>query len=592
MKIRFLGPIDRVTGSCYWLIDEQTGFQCLIDCGMMQGEARAEEWNRQTFPFEPRKIDCVILTHAHLDHCGLLPLLVRQGFVGPVWCTRETRALARIILLDAAKLSKAYTTEDVLGINFREPNGKSLYGKLRQIGPDVFAAFSRSPHILGAVSVQIVWGPRPMPGEPNSQRSIVFSGDLGVNVEGKETLPLLRHAQYPYPSDYLVLESTYGARSHGEASKAPAFRLEALEENIDGCVLDRKGVLVVTSFAVGRPQDILFDLHLLFARHPSKYRDIPVVVHAPMAMDVSDVYGKELLRTGCTREGVEHLNLSQGIFRLLGLNPETDSDVLTAIIGDVLHCRPGAAPTTSATIGERIDPRKERPLSQTARSWRRIHQVVNRPVDFSQFPAGAILVTSGGMCEGGPVHRYLPDLLPLESTTVLFTGYQSPGTLGAKLQMLQSLTPAERARLTDRVEFGEGRSLGLAEVRADLASIHGYSGHLDQEGLLKWMFQERHGSPAQVGRRVFLTHGQADQRRSLERAISMKAAEWEVRHGVPVHVCRPSGQSWFDLNAGAWCHTVQDNDAAEDLRKENQGLRAEIEHMRHQLAMAVPCPAS
>jgi len=589
MKIRFLGPIDRVTGSCYWLMDEQTGFQALVDCGMRQGEAGADLWNRAPLPFNPKNINCVLLTHAHLDHCGLLPRLVKDGFRGPVWCTRETATLARIVLADAARLSKMYSTRDVRKIEFREPEFISLFGELRPIGTDVFAAFFRSPHILGAVSIQVVCGPKPLPGEANTQKSIVFSGDLGVNVKGGEILPLLRHAMYPYPSDYLVLESTYGGRSHPEDIRSPEVRLAFLAGTVDQCVLGRGGVLVVPAFAVGRLQDVLFDLHMLFASAPEKYGQIPVVVHAPMAMRVSDVYRKELLRTGVTRRGVKPLNLAKGLFPLLGLNPETDQDVIKAVLTDVLHRDIGPSPGHEGSVGVRLDPEGTRCLPATVRAWRRIHQVTGEHLDLqSMGRQGAILVTGGGMCSGGPVLDYLAKLLPLESTTVLLTGFQSAGTIGGKLQSLKSLAVDERTKLTDALEFGDGRTLRLADVRAEITCIRGYSGHLDQEGLVDWVFREFNGQPSQVGRTVFLTHGNADQRRLLERAIRNRAVGWREQYGIGTEVHRPgSDEQWFDLDSNAWSEPSIAVTDMTTLRAENDALKEELLLLRKQLSGAV-----
>ncbi len=587
MKIRFLGPIDRVTGSCYWLVNEKTGSQFLVDCGMRQGEAGADLWNSAPLPFDPKKISCVLLTHAHLDHCGLLPRLVREGFRGPVWCTRETANLARIVLADAARLTKMYTTRDVKRINFREPEFTSLFGILRPIDTDVFVAFFRTPHVLGAVSISVVWGPKPSPGEPNTQQSIVFSGDLGVNTEGHETLPLLRHAMSPYPSDYLVLESTYGGRRHPEECRSPGARLDTLAGAVDRCVLERRGVLVVPAFALGRVQDILFDLHMLFASAPDKYGQIPVMVHAPMAMKVSDVYRKEILRTGQTRRGVKLLNLSKGVFRSLGLSPENDQDVAAAILDDVLYRDEGPATGPNASIGMRLDPEGVRSLSPTVRSWRRIHEVVRERVDFpSGDGRGAILITGGGMCDGGPVLGYLPALLPLQSTTILLTGFQSAGTIGAKLLAIKDLPLEERAKLTDRIEFEDADSVRLADVKAEIACSRGYSGHLDQDGLVDWVFRSYDGKPSQVGRTIFLTHGNADQRRDLQRALANRAEAWKAAHGIAVGIDLPSNEpQWFDLDSGKWCPRELDPNGPDALRRENERLKTEIAHLKQRMSI-------
>ncbi len=265
--------------------------------------------------------------------------------------------------------------------------------------------------------------------------------------------------------------------------------------------------------------------------------------------------------------------------------------MVAAILDDVLHYGEGPLPGPEASIGMRLDPEDSRGLPATVRSWRRIHQVVRKHVDFTSGDgSGAILVTSGGMCDGGPVLGYLSALLPLQSTTVLLTGFQSPGTIGARLQAIKALPEEERAKLTDKIEFEDGGSLNLADVKAEIACIRGYSGHLDQEGLADWAFRGYRDEPSQVGRTIFLTHGNADQRRGLERTLAARAKQWKDKYGIEVGICLPSDEpSWFDLDTGEWCLPDVKPEDPDALRRENDMLKAEIERLRRQMRSGATC---
>ena len=190
MKVKFIGAIQRVTGSCSWL--KHLDIEFLVDCGMIQGEAHDDYENNKEFPFKSRNIKFVLLTHAHIDHCGLIPKLYRDGFSGKVYCTRATAKLARQVLLDASRISPIYSENDVKRVRFKYidelPGFK--WGRLLPIDRDLFVNVFRSAHILGAVSIGISWS-------KENGKSILFSGDIGNNTRVDAPQPLIKYRHDP-----------------------------------------------------------------------------------------------------------------------------------------------------------------------------------------------------------------------------------------------------------------------------------------------------------------------------------------------------------------------------------------------------------
>lgn len=284
MKISFLGAAGTVTGSKY-LIESQNGNRILIDCGLFQGPKNLRLRNWDKFSVNPKTISAVILTHAHVDHSGYLPKLVREGFHGEIYSTPATHALAEIILKDSAKLKEEdaeyanrkafskhqpalplYTSEDVERCMklFRSKNIKEDF----HVG-DFSIRFNYAGHILGAASVRI----------EGDGKSVIFSGDLGRYDD-----VLMYEAAPPMTADYMVIESTYGDRLHDVDDPISAL-LPILED-----ALEKKSVLLIPSFAVGRTQNILFCFYKLFAEHP-RLR-IPLYVNSPMADSATNLYEK------------------------------------------------------------------------------------------------------------------------------------------------------------------------------------------------------------------------------------------------------------------------------------------------------------
>lgn len=587
MRVRFLNPVEQVTGSCTWLREDSRDIEFLVDCGMMQGESGHDAWNRRAFEFNPSQLRCVFLTHTHIDHCGLLPRLAREGFTGPVYCTQESAELARLSLSDGARQTGAlFSQRDVDRLNFKEPAGQ-LFGKLHPFATDMFFGCYRSAHIIGGVALQIKWGPKPVPGQPSQQRSITFSGDLGCNAEGREHLPLLRYCMRPPPADYAVIESTYGAMVRPPEHQDFHARIERLRTAVDRALFERRGVLLIPCFAIDRTQSVLFDLHYLFRQAPERYGGIPVYLNAPMAASVNGVYGKGLRRKdGTQAKGLKPMWLNKRLFEWLDIEPTPEGEQqLEQLVTNMFSPPKQAGPGPHA-----------------------IYTTESRPVesllDGSERPA--IVVTGGGMCDGGMILAYFEELLRRSSTTVLFTGYLAPSTIGGKLLAHAGLSDVDRRRASDTLDWRDHdpdkdpHSVPLSEVTAAVEQITGYSGHADQRGLVDWLFSQFRERPSLAGRTIFITHGTEDNRRQLETSISARSTEWSQTYpglhaGVTVH--RPSKRDgWYDLDAGRWADAPSEPPAAprtDRLEAIEQRLAAIEELLRRihdRLPAMVPLP--
>ncbi len=257
MKIKFVGGVERVTGSCTWCKTENIEF--LVDCGMIQGEIHDNFENKKEFPFNTKNLKFVILTHAHLDHCGLIPRLYKEGFTGKVICTKVTAKLTKEILYDSVKICSFYEKEDIdkMQYSYFEDRKKFKWGILSPIDNDLFATVYRSSHILGSVSVGI------LSGKDGSGKGIYFSGDIGNNSEANIYQFLLKHRHTPGKYfKYVVCESTYGGKIRDDSEKSFENRINKLEEVILKTT-EKGGTLLIPAFSLHRTQEILFDLYYL-----------------------------------------------------------------------------------------------------------------------------------------------------------------------------------------------------------------------------------------------------------------------------------------------------------------------------------------
>lgn len=418
MKLTFLGATHEVTGSCYYL--EACGKRLLIDYGMEQGP---NDFVNEDIPVAASEIDMVLLTHAHIDHSGRLPLLYQRGFRGVIYSTEGTKDLCEIMLRDSAHIQmfeaewrnrkgrRAGKEEFVPLYDMDDANGALQcfvgfpYGEKREIAPGIQVQFTDAGHLLGSSSVE-VWL-----NEDGEERKIVFSGDIG-NLNQ----PLIRDPEYIKEADYVVMESTYGDRSHDAVPDYAAELTKVIQRTFD-----RGGNLVIPSFAIGRTQELLYFIRKikeegLITSHPGfeVYVDSPLAIEATnIFMDhVNDVYDEEALEL--VRQGINPIAF------------------------------PGLKTSVSAEESKQIN--------------------------FNSNPK--VIISASGMCDAGRIKHHLKHNLWRTDCTVLFVGYQAHGTLGRAI-----LEGAEHVKL-----FGEE-----IEVKAEICRLPGISGHADNNGLIRWI---------------------------------------------------------------------------------------------------------
>ena len=418
MKLTFIRADHEVTGSCTLL--EIGGHYGLIDCGMQQGR---DQFENIDIPVPAAQIEFVLVTHAHMDHTGHLPLLYKQGFRGTVYATEATCDLCGIMLRDAAhiQMSEAewrgrkaaragraapeplYTLEDAEGVlTLLRP---CSYGQRVQVGENIIIRFTDVGHLLGSACIE-TWLT-----EGDVEKKIVFSGDIG-NVNQ----PLLRDPQTVSGADYVLIESTYGDRSHGER---PDY-LGALADCIQR-TLDRGGNVVIPSFAVGRTQELLYFIREIKDKNMVKsVKDFPVYVDSPLAKSATSIFCGNL-----------HGYLDEAAIELV-----KDGTHMFSFPG--LH------------LTETTDESKQLNLDGTPK----------------------VIISASGMCDAGRIRHHLKYNLWRADSAVVFVGFQSPGTLGRHL-----LEGAESVKM-----FGEEIA-----VRAKIVNFQGLSSHADHDHLIGWV---------------------------------------------------------------------------------------------------------
>ncbi len=432
MKIKFCGASTSVTGSCHLLSTEN--HQILLDCGQFQGGKAMEAMNAEPFPFAPAEVECVILSHAHIDHCGRLPLLVKRGFEGNIYCTDATADLLQVMLKDSAyihekeaewKSKKAlragkpaveplYTMADAeKALSLVKP---ILYDQQVEINEDMKIVFNDAGHILGSAITEI-WVK-----EGDKEAKVVFSGDLGMVDR-----PILRDPTIIKKADYVIMETTYGNRNHPENSTSIQELLDIVLRTVK-----RGGNVVIPSFAVGRTQELVYEFNKFYEEH-EEYKEaldkVMVYVDSPMATTATDVFRK-----------------NAQVF-----DEETKNYILKG----------------------------DNPLDFKNLKFTRSTQD-SQGLNFNKEPK--IIISASGMCEAGRIRHHLKHNLWDSRNSIIFVGYQAEGTLGKML-----VEGAKEVTL-----FGE-----VISVNAEIYNLGGFSGHADQNSLFAWIagFQQK---PKQV----------------------------------------------------------------------------------------------
>lgn len=422
MNIKFLGAAMSVTGSCHLITTDKYKF--LLDCGQFQGGKIIEKLNYEKFPFDPDELDFMILSHAHVDHCGRIPLLTNQGFRGNIYCTDATADLVDIMLKDSGYIHEKeaqwhnekalrhgeppveplFTVEDAeASLKHLTP---TLYDQHIDINEDISVRFRDAGHILGSSIVEL-WIKE---GEKVSK--LVFSGDLGVKNK-----PILRDPSIIEEADYLIMEATYGNRLHESSQESLKKFIKIILRTIK-----RGGTVVIPSFAVGRTQELIYQLNTYYDQNEECRKileDVMVYVDSPMATSATEVFRR---------------------------NPQVFDEHTKNLILSGDH-----------------------PLDFKNLKFTRSSEE-SKQLNYMDEPK--IIISASGMCEAGRIKHHLKHHLWNRDSSIIIVGYQADGTLGRYL-----VNGEKKVRI-----FGE-----KINVNAEIYSLEGFSGHADRDGLLEWL---------------------------------------------------------------------------------------------------------
>lgn len=422
MKIQFCGAATGVTGSCHLITTEK--HKILLDCGQFQGGKTREAMNYEPFPFDPAEIDYMILSHAHIDHCGRIPLLVKRGFKGDIYCTDATADLVDVMLKDSGYIHEKeaewknrkneragrpaveplYTFNDAVdSLKFIKP---VLYDQLIELNEEMKFVFNDAGHILGSAITEI-WIT-----EEGQTSKIVFSGDLGVMDR-----PILRDPTIIKKADYVIMETTYGNRVHPSNSLDVTKLMDIIRETAK-----HGGTTVIPSFAVGRTQELIYELNRVYdsdSEYRKDFENLMVYVDSPMATTATEVFKK---------------------------NAQVFDDETKEYI----------------TKGDNPLDFKNLKFTRTSQEsmW------------LNTDPTPKVIISASGMCDAGRIRHHLKHNLWNRKSSIIFVGYQAEGTLGRLL-----LDGAKEVTL-----FGEN-----IQVNAQIHNLEGFSGHADKDGLLAWL---------------------------------------------------------------------------------------------------------
>ncbi len=458
MKITFLGATKTVTGSNFLV--EGAGKKFLVDCGMWQGSSELENENAEEFEFNPTDIDFMLLTHAHIDHSGRIPKLYNEGFKNKIYAHKATCDLCALMLPDSGHIQEMeiewknkkrirkgetpqeplYTAEQAARcLEIFEP---VKYDEIIEIDENIHARFNDAGHMLGSSIIE-VWVK-----EDGKETKVVFTGDIGNN-----DIPLLDSPTMIEDADYLVMESTYGSRLHVRNDEKAEMFLNIVSET-----LDKGGTVVIPSFAVGRTQEILYEINKLkenttdeeFRKKYQTLMNSPVYVDSPLAISATEVFKEN---TDLFEDEIK-----EEILR--GDNPLEFPGLQFTVTSD-----------ESKALNEKNEP--------------------------------SVIISASGMCEVGRIKHHLKHHLWDPNSTILFVGYQAPGTLGYSI-----VNGAKKVKI-----FGEEIA-----VNARIEYIEGYSGHADQKWLMNFIY-----SFIKKPKHIFLVHGEEDSQEVLKEKIEKEA---------------------------------------------------------------------
>ncbi len=455
MKLQFLGATRQVTGSQYYV--QSDGVKVLIECGMFQErEFLARNW--EPSPVQPKDLDAILLTHAHLDHCGLVPKLVQEGFRGSIITTGASADLVELILRDSADIQaedaaykkrrhrkegrrSKYPVKPLYTLRDVERTLPLLhhaaYEEVVRVGDDLSVVFHDAGHILGSAMIELRLR------ENGRPRRLIFSGDIG-----QWDKPIIRDPTATAEADYVVMESTYGNRDHQQR----VGDVESQLAEIINRTIGEGGNVVVPIFAIERAQELVYHLSRLL--RAGLIPPVPVFLDSPMAADVTDIF----------RRHRECFDLEAW-------------QLITA--GDSPLSFPGLKMVRSVYDSKKINRHK----------------------------GSAIIMATSGMCTAGRIKFHLRQNIGRPECTILFAGYQARGTLGRQI-----LDGNPDVRIHGRQRH----------VKAWVEQIHGFSGHADRGGLLRWL-----GYFKNPPRRLFLTHGEEDESLALRKSIRDEL-QWDV----------------------------------------------------------------
>ena len=470
MKIMFLGAAHQVTGS-RTLVEWKDTRYFLIDCGLEQGD---NEFEMAETPVPASRIDYVFLTHAHIDHSGMLPLLYKQGFRGRIYATSETANLCSIMLADSAHIQETdaaneskknmrhggdtiepiYTMEDAAAT--MELFRPCSYGEIIMVDDGLSVRFTDAGHLLGSSFVELFLE------DSGEERTLVCSGDVG-NINQ----PIINDPSPVQSADFLLIESTYGTRIHESVQSPIPLLAEVLRRTFA-----RGGSVIIPSFAVGRTQELLYFFREIKQKHLlPEYEDFPVYVDSPLANEATAVFLQ--CDPVCLDQKTREIMVG-------GRNPIWFDGLFTTVSSE-----------ESKSLNADTNPK--------------------------------VIISSGGMCEGGRIRHHLKHHLWDKRDTILFAGYQAKGTLGRLI-----FDGVKSVRI-----FGE-----QIDVNAEIVLLEGISGHADRDGLLDWLAHFEAGPSM-----VFVNHGDDDSCIGFAETVT-------ERFGIPAYA--PYSGSEFDLIKKEW----------------------------------------